>query len=303
MLSRPKPCSREIHAGRCSMVIVALALFPRGAYPYPGFLRRMDAWEDWKSIALSSSGIKHVVPGPSPVPGPEGELVPGDPALPCLDFVLYGPGIQHIDIIRATGLDCVADFTADKMNDMRLNMTQFAGYVVRFGDPDGDGFICGVTLHNDLFEGPPEISPANVSYVMRQIRLTFNEEALGRLVYLPTTPRAQERARGWLSDPGVELDFEVYFDETEVPRTFLRGDANADGSLGLSDPVTTLLFLFVDGATPVPCRDAADADDDGKIDIGDPLRVLRHLFLGGEPPAPPFPGRGPDPTADDLGDC
>jgi hypothetical protein len=52
-----------------------------------------------------------------------------------------------------------------------------------------------------------------------------------------------------------------------------------------------------------PCRDAADANDDGKIDISDPIRILRHLFQGGEPPAPPFPGPGPDPTADDLGDC
>jgi hypothetical protein len=303
MLFRPGSCGREIRGHGCLTVLVALWFFPQVAYSFPGFIRRVDTWEDWESIALNSSGIKHVVPGPSPIPGPAGELVPGDPALPCLDFVLYGPGIQHIDIIRSTGLDCVADFTGSKMNEMRLSMTQFAGYVVRFPAPDGDGFICGVTLHNDLFVGPPVISPANVSYVMRQLRLTFNEEALGRLLYLPTTVEAQERARSWLSDPSVEPDFEVWFDESEVPTMFLRGDANMDGSLGLSDAVTILRRLFVDGTTPMPCRDAADANDDGEIDIHDPMRILRHLFQGGVPPAPPFPGRGPDPTADELGDC
>jgi hypothetical protein len=80
---------------------------------------------------------------------------------------------------------------------------------------------------------------------------------------------------------------------------FRRGDADADGAVGLSDPVVILLHLFRGGAAP-PCMKAADADDDGRVGLGDAVGVLRFLFVGG--PAPAFPGEacGLDPTADDL---
>jgi hypothetical protein len=81
---------------------------------------------------------------------------------------------------------------------------------------------------------------------------------------------------------------------------FVRGDANADGSLDISDPVKVLLHLFAGGEGG--CEDAMDANDDGALDLTDAVSVLEYLFLGGSVPMPPFPGRGADPTADDL-DC
>lgn len=80
---------------------------------------------------------------------------------------------------------------------------------------------------------------------------------------------------------------------------FLRGDANSDAVLDVSDALAVLGFLFLGGAA-IDCPDAADANDSGALDIGDPLRILGFLFLGDRPPDPPFPELGVDPTSDAL---
>ena len=67
---------------------------------------------------------------------------------------------------------------------------------------------------------------------------------------------------------------------------FIRGDANADGTVDVSDPLFVLLHLFAEGPAPV-CLDAADADDSGGIGLGDAVRILSMLFGGkGGLPAP-----------------
>ncbi|MBI4603575.1 MAG: hypothetical protein HY721_16610 [Planctomycetes bacterium] len=99
----------------------------------------------------------------------------------------------------------------------------------------------------------------------------------------------------------ADADGDGLLDECQAPgaRPFQRGDASADGRVGITDAVVVLRFLFSGGAAP-PCADAADADDDGDLRLTDALRVLLRLFLGGEPLPPP--GRcGLDPTADELG--
>lgn len=82
---------------------------------------------------------------------------------------------------------------------------------------------------------------------------------------------------------------------------FVRGDANGDSAVDVSDPIATLLHLFVDGSIALGCEDAADANDDGDIDIADASCCLSFLFLGGPPPAAPRGQPGCDPTADALG--
>ncbi|MBI4606274.1 MAG: thrombospondin type 3 repeat-containing protein [Planctomycetes bacterium] len=85
----------------------------------------------------------------------------------------------------------------------------------------------------------------------------------------------------------------------------LRGDADLNGTLQLTDAVQILgyLFLGVNGRVP-ECLDGADADDNGQLQLTDAVRILGFLFLGGAPPAPPFPDCGSDPAepTDDL-DC
>jgi hypothetical protein len=87
-------------------------------------------------------------------------------------------------------------------------------------------------------------------------------------------------------------------DAFEYAGTFIRGDANLDGVLNITDPVRTLNGLFA--GQGIPCEDASDANDDGRVNITDPVATLGHLFQGASAPPAPFPDPGPDPTPDDL---
>lgn len=80
---------------------------------------------------------------------------------------------------------------------------------------------------------------------------------------------------------------------------FLRGDANADGALGLADAVYILSYLFTRGVAPV-CLDALDTNDSGLITLADAVYILGYIFRSGPPPPPPFDTPGRDRTPDGL---
>ncbi len=72
------------------------------------------------------------------------------------------------------------------------------------------------------------------------------------------------------------------------------GDSNQDGVVDVSDCVSLLRRLFVDGASELPCDGASldaggnltllDVNADGRVDVSDPLFLLEYLFKEG--PAP-----------------
>jgi len=101
------------------------------------------------------------------------------------------------------------------------------------------------------------------------------------------------------AEQGLIDDVEVLGDPIPPEAEFLRGDANGDGTVDISDPVAALGFLFAGGR--LGCLDAADDDGSGEIDITDPIYSLGFSFLGGPPPPAPFPACGEDPRADPLG--
>jgi hypothetical protein len=80
---------------------------------------------------------------------------------------------------------------------------------------------------------------------------------------------------------------------------FIRGDANGDFAVNISDPIDTLNFLFLGARSPA-CLDAADANDDGRVQISDAINTLDALFQGKGPLPPPAGEPGADPTPDDL---
>lgn len=75
---------------------------------------------------------------------------------------------------------------------------------------------------------------------------------------------------------------------------FLRGDANRDRRVNLTDATSLLLYLFRGGRASVTCEDGADVNDNGRIEITDAIALLRYLFFGDAPPYPPFPYPGTD---------
>ena len=80
---------------------------------------------------------------------------------------------------------------------------------------------------------------------------------------------------------------------------FIRGDADGNLAVNLTDAIYTLNHLFLGGPVPI-CDDAADVDDNGVMNISDPVHLLIHLFQSGEAPPSPYPDAGADPTADAL---
>ena len=70
---------------------------------------------------------------------------------------------------------------------------------------------------------------------------------------------------------------------------FHRGDPNVSGTTDISDGISIFGFLFLGGATGLPCREAADANNDAAIDISDGIYILNWLFTGGPEPALPGP--------------
>jgi len=84
---------------------------------------------------------------------------------------------------------------------------------------------------------------------------------------------------------------------------FLRGDANGDSQLDISDALNVIFVVFGLGQ-PLGCQDAGDANDDGGIDISDGMYILGFVFEGSAPP--PAPGVltcGVDPTDNDPLNC
>ena len=69
----------------------------------------------------------------------------------------------------------------------------------------------------------------------------------------------------------------------EAPITFQRGDTNADTLLDIADVTSSIGVIFLGDAHL--CYDAVDANDDGGIDVSDPVTVLLYLFGAGSPPA------------------
>ena len=60
---------------------------------------------------------------------------------------------------------------------------------------------------------------------------------------------------------------------------FLRGDTDLSAVVDLTDPLSTLEYLFLGTFSP-RCHDAMDANDDEQADISDVLATLGFLFLG-----------------------
>ena len=105
--------------------------------------------------------------------------------------------------------------------------------------------------------------------------------------------------RGILFLVTLMATFAVSWDSVSAQSMFIRGDADGDGTVTLSDAIANLDFQFAGGETD--CLSALDFNDSGSVGLEDAVQSLAFLFLSGPAPEPPFPLCGLDPTDDSLG--
>jgi hypothetical protein len=61
------------------------------------------------------------------------------------------------------------------------------------------------------------------------------------------------------------------------------GDANADGTVNVSDAVYIINYIFVSGNPPDPYK-AADVNCDTVVNVSDAVWIINYIFVGGNPP-------------------
>jgi hypothetical protein len=104
------------------------------------------------------------------------------------------------------------------------------------------------------------------------------------------------------TDGGCDTEAQGFlYPPDETP--FIRGNANNDSTVDISDAVGILNDLFLGIPSTAPCRDALDTNDSGAVDISDAVYLLSFLFQGGAKVKEPYPAAGTDPTTDPLPDC
>jgi hypothetical protein len=147
------------------------------------------------------------------------------------------------------------------------------------------------------FHGICEIVPGDpdASYLLQKLTLDTPLEGLRMPNGLsPLSDSQISLVRRWIQEGAVE-DTPALF--------FMRGEANNDGAVDLTDAINVLGFLFLGSPSSLPCAKAGDTDDNGVLEITDAVNLLGYLYLGNPLILPqPFPNCGPDVISDQL-DC
>lgn len=146
--------------------------------------------------------------------------------------------------------------------------------------------------HYTVWQGSPKRAEDIYFYNIQNDEGRF----ITRDYYQQIKPRIYGERVAWIDNRMGRPD--IFYTEIQHP-LFIRGDANMDGRVDLSDAIYVLEAMFRNGPAPV-CLDAADTNDDGGFDISDAIKTLLVLFSGKEMP-PPYPDKGQDQTTDTIG--
>jgi hypothetical protein len=147
-------------------------------------------------------------------------------------------------------------------------------YSVFSADLDGDGDLDLVTAN---------YYSNNVSVLLNNGNGTFAAHSVYAVGYNPASVFSADL------DGDGDLDLAVAnesFNNVSVLLNepgFIRGDANGDATINLSDAIYLLNYLFRSGFPPDPLE-AGDANCDEVVNLSDAIYLLNYLFKGGDPP-------------------
>jgi hypothetical protein len=142
------------------------------------------------------------------------------------------------------------------------------------------------TVQEIVVETPIQVSGSRIALdaelAFDTLSVRFDRDAISGAYLGALTPALAE----------IEVIAEVAGESESAKSYFLvRGDANCDGNLNLTDAIAMLNTLF-QGAGPFCCEAAADANGDGRINLTDAVVALDYLFRFTAPLPAPFPDCG-----------
>lgn len=178
-----------------------------------------------------------------------------------------------------------------------------------FDEARDEGFLAA-SLAIDLNTGTRTI-PETTQRTLAELTFSVTADArVGEDLVIEFRPYPEEGGLPEIPNEviheGLSQDHErcgVILHVVERDQIFIRGDADHDGSVNLSDAVAILRYLFEGERSAPACLDAADVNDNGTVDISDTTFLASYLFLQGSPPLPPFPNAGQDSALTDDLDC
>ena len=153
----------------------------------------------------------------------------------------------------------------------------------------GHLFIEGEEVDSATIDGPDDVGVTRV----------FEADVTqGDVIDLALDPTGVDGDRSDGQDGSANrLSIAVVRDVVVKPR-FVRGDANSDDQINLTDGIAILGFLFGGEATPSCMQAANTTGSGGTLTITDAVLVFSWLFAGGDDPAPPSPSVANYPASD-----
>lgn len=234
-----------------------------------------------------------------------------------------GPSLALADSTSIPTTMAVGDFDADGELDLAVSDSGTAGSVAFFAGMGGGDFNPVQNLATPMTPGriaSGDLSGDGILDVAVANREANNVTVLLGDEELPLQSQTSYQAGQGSSalsiadiDGDGTLDMAVTnYDEDSVmiligqtiqtpQRDFIRGDANGEGTVDLSDAVFLLTSLYVPTSPAANCPAATDVNRDLVADLSDAVYLLSFLFVPGAPAPPsPYPNCGPDPLGTGL---
>ncbi len=139
-------------------------------------------------------------------------------------------------------------------------------------------------LRSESDQGVEEINLPGTELFTIDLSVGTGSGAFGGLAFWEEN---EDSAYEYVVSLDSTLVFKISLQEGISGKRFLRGDANSDNRINISDPSFILNYKWKGGREPL-CFDAADANDDEMIDSSDAIYLFVYLFLTGAPPPNPF---------------
>ena len=176
--------------------------------------------------------------------------------------------------------------------------------------PGNEGFTAQVELDAapPWAIPPPDQEIARVRYHVKPILdpALVGARIDAKIAFRPSLQGSGGSVRNEVFPAGLLSTEDLLLRVAVLPQAaFLRGDANGDGGVDLTDALSIIFFLF-EGLEGI-CEEAGNSNDDVHLDLTDAIFTLGRLFLVPAPFPDPFPACGEDPTLPslecELGDC